>query len=182
MKRACVLLADGCEEVEAITPIDYLRRAGIAVVTAGIAGRSVTAGHGITIAADRILEEIHEETFECVIVPGGGKGSENIARDGKACRFITRHAREGALIAAICAAPALVLGQACGLLRGKVFTCYPGMEKLVPEGNFRAERVVRDRDFVTARGPGCAGDFALALVEILAGKDKAESLRKDLLL
>lgn len=182
MKRVCVLLADGFEEVEAITPIDYLRRAGAAVTTAGIKGLEVEGGHGVALEADATLSELEGTRFDCVVVPGGGKGSENIAADARAVAFIRSHAEAGAIIGAICAAPALVLGRACGLLKGKAFCCYPGMEGLAPEGRFKAERVVRDGSLITSRAAGCAGEFAAALIEALIGEEASMKLSESVLL
>ncbi|HAE21624.1 MAG TPA: DJ-1 family protein [Spirochaetaceae bacterium] len=182
LKKICVILADGCEEVEAVTPIDYLRRAGFAVTSAGLASREIIGGHGIGIAADSVLDELDDENFDCVVVPGGGKGSEAIAADTLARGFIQRHAEAGALIGALCAAPALVLGKACGLLEGRDFTCYPGLEGSVPGGRYKAERTVRDGRIVTGAGAGCAGEFSIALVEELAGKNAAKKLAAALLL
>lgn len=178
MKRACVLLADGCEEVEAITPVDYLRRAGIETVTLGLDGRDVVGAHGIAMAADRTLDELNGEDFDCVVVPGGGKGADAIAGSRMAVEFIRRLSGEGAVVAAICAAPALVLGAACGLLKGKRFTCYPGLESSVPDGRFSEERVVTDGMLVTARSAGCAGEFAVAVISLLEGEAAAEKVAR----
>ena len=182
MKRACVLLADGCEEVEAITPVDYLRRAGIETVTAGLGSRDIVGAHGIAMAADCVLEDRDDEDYDCVVVPGGNRGAQALAASPVAVAFIRRHAAEGALVAAICAAPALVLGEACGLLGGKAFTCYPGMEGRVPDGLFSPERVVVDGRLVTARSAGCAGEFAVAIVRALAGDRAADELSAAVLL
>lgn len=182
MKKACVLLANGCEEVEAITPIDYLRRAGVEVVTAGLGAREITGSHDIVIAADVLLSDIDAQDYDCVVVPGGGGGSKAIAADPAAIAFIKRHASRGRLIAAICAAPALVLGEACGLLSGRRFTCFPGMESHVPEGLFEASRVVDDGDIITSRAAGCAGEFSVAIVRSLVGSDKAKDLEASILL
>lgn len=182
MKKVCVILADGCEEVEAITPIDYLRRAGFSVIGAGLSAREVIGGHGIGIAADSVLDELDDENFDCVVVPGGGKGAEAIAASALARAFILRHAEAGALIGALCAAPALVLGKACGLLEGKDFCCYPGLEGSAPGGRYRAERTVRDGRIVTGAAAGCAGEFSMALVEELAGENAARKLAAALLL
>lgn len=182
MKTACVILADGCEEVEAITPIDYLRRAGISVTVAGIGSREIIGGHGIAIAADSALDDVDGDDFDCVVVPGGGGGSKAIASDPKAIALLQRQASAGKLIAAICAAPALVLGEACGLLEGRRFTCYPGMETHVPEGRFENSRVVDDGNLITARAAGCAGEFSVAIVRALMGGTKADELASSVLL
>ena len=182
MKTTCVILANGCEEVEALTPIDYLRRAGIEVTVAGLGSREVIGGHGIAIAADTVLDDIDGEDFDCIVVPGGGGGSKAIAADPTAIALLKKQASKGRLIAAICAAPALVLGQACGLLAGRRFTCYPGMETLVPEGQFEDSRVVDDGDLITSKAAGCAGEFAVAIVRALAGGIKASELASSVLL
>ncbi|GAB1433743.1 DJ-1/PfpI family protein [Spirochaetota bacterium] len=175
MKTVCVILADACEEVEAITPIDWLRRAGLSVSIAGLNKREVKGVHDIVIGADVLLDNIDNSNFDCIVIPGG-KGAEAIAKNPVAIAMIKRLSSRGSLIAAICAAPALVLGQACGLLKGRRFTCYPGMENLVPEGRFEASRVVADGDLITARGPGCAVEFSLAIVQALLGASKAKEL------
>lgn len=182
MKTVCVILANGCEEVEAITPIDYLRRAGTKVVVAGLGSREIVGGHGIAIAADEALDDIDDEDFDCVVVPGGGEGSKAIAADPVAVAMIKRQASKGRLVAAICAAPAVVLGQACGLLDGRRFTCYPGMEKLVRGARFEDARVVVDGDLITAKSAGCAGEFSAAIVQALVGGMKADELRASVLL
>lgn len=175
MKTVCIILADGCEEVETITPIDWLRRAGLTVTSAGLNKREVKGAHDITIGADVLLDSIDSNSFDCIVIPGG-KGAELIAKSTVAVAMIKRLAARGSLIAAICAAPALVLGQACGLLNSRRFTCYPGMENLVPEGRFEASRVVADGDLITSRGPGCAGEFSIAIVQALLGASKAKEL------
>ncbi|GAB1456267.1 MAG: DJ-1/PfpI family protein [Spirochaetia bacterium] len=182
MKKACVILANGCEEVEAITPIDYLRRAGIDVVVAGLGSREILGSHDIAITTDAVLDDIDSQDFDCIVVPGGGGGSKAIAEDTVAVSFIKRQAATGRLIAAICAAPALVLGEACGLLKKRRFTCYPGMESHVDEGLFEETRVVDDGDIITARAAGCAGEFSLAIVRALCGGSKAKELEASVLL
>lgn len=175
MKTVCVILADGFEEVEAITPIDYLRRAGLKVLVAGLGSREIVGAHQVLVGADVVLDDVDDDDFDCVVLPGGG-GAKAIAADPTAIAFVQRLAGKGRLVAAICAAPALVLGQACGLLKGRRFTCYPGMENLVPEGRFDPERVVDDGDIITGRGPGAAGEFALAVVRAMEGQTRAEEL------
>lgn len=182
MKKVCVLLAKGCEEVEAVTPIDYLRRAGAEVITAGIGSTQILGAHGIMITAQTELKHIQSDDFDCVVIPGGGPGSAAIAADGHSLAFIRRHAAASKMIAAICAAPALVLGEACGLLSGRRFTCYPGMESRVPGGIFSEDRVVTDGHFITSRGPGCAGEFSVAIVRALIGKGAADQLSSAVLL
>ena len=174
-KKALVVLAEGFEEVEAITPIDILRRAGIDVIVAGLESHVVTGSHGVVVKADVTLEEI--KSFpDAVILPGGMPGSENLAKSAKVKDIIlTMHSKEK-LIAAICASPALVLVPT-GILDGKNATCYPGMEEnFTPEITFLEDNVIQDGNIITSRGVGTALDFALKIVEYLAGKDTADTV------
>ncbi len=182
MHAVCVILADGCEEVEAITPIDYLRRAGLQVIVAGLGSREVIGGHGIAIAADVVLDDVDDDDYACIVIPGGGGGAKAIAANPTAIALIKRQATAGRLIAALCASPAVVLGQACRLLAGRRFTCYPGMEELVPEGRFESTRVVVDGDLITARSAGCAGEFSVAVIHALLGSAKADQIAQTVLL
>lgn len=170
-----ILLADGFEEIEAITPADFLRRAGLEVRLVGVTGRNVTGGHGITVSADVTLEDLGEEP-DAVVVPGGGRGAENLAASALSLELIRRLHAAGKIVAAICAAPAVVLRKA-GVIAGRRVTCYPGFENTLTGSTFSEERVVVDGNVVTSRAPGTAAEFALKLVELLAGKEKAESMR-----
>jgi protein deglycase len=181
MKTACVLFADGFEEVEALTPVDYLRRAGVEVTTIGVTGPRPVGSHGVAVAADRGAEALAAD-YDCVIVPGGGKGSANLAASPQVAELVRRHFAAGKLVAAICAAPALVLHGACGILAGKRFTCYPGMETQVSGASFVEERVVVDGKLITARAAGCSGEFAYAIVNELVGEDGADTLAEKVLL
>lgn len=181
MKRVCVILADGFEEVEGITPVDYLRRVGIEVLTAGLAGRKATGSHGIVVETEEWLAEAKGD-FDAVVVPGGGRGAAAIAASAEAAEFIKRHFAAGKLVAAICAAPALVLHGSCGILSGRRFTCYPGMEAQVTGATFVAERVVVDGNVITARAAACSGEFAYAIVNYLAGETAADELAEKVLL
>jgi 4-methyl-5(b-hydroxyethyl)-thiazole monophosphate biosynthesis len=181
MKTACVLLADGFEEVEAITPIDYLRRAGVDVKILGVTGKTVSGSHGIKIESDLGSEGLAKD-YDCVVVPGGGRGADNLAASPSAVYLIKRHFAAGALVAAICAAPAVVLHGACDILKGKRFTCYPGLEDKVSGATFSEDRVVVDGTLVTSRGAGTAGEFAAAIVRELVGGAAAENLAAKVLL
>lgn len=176
MKKIAVLLADGFEEVEAVTPIDFLRRAGVEVLVAGIGGKTVKGAHGVSIHADLELAEL-PENLDGVVLPGGMPGSQNIADSPVAMDLIRKTLAEGKILGAICAAPAVVLG-AHGLLRGRRFTCYPGFEKDVLEADFSPERVVVDGNLITSRGPGTAAEFALVLVGKVVNPEEAEKIRK----
>jgi protein deglycase len=181
MKTAVVFLAEGFEEVEALTPVDYLRRAGIEVKVAGIGSRDVVGSHGIGVLADTTVDEL-SGPFDCVIVPGGMPGAKNIAADEAAVAIIKDAFEGGRLVAAICAAPAVVLANAARILEGRMYTCYPGMERESSCGIFRSDRVVIDGNLVTARAAGVAGEFAAAIVEVLAGAKAARELEGKVLL
>jgi len=181
MKTACVLLADGFEEVEALTPIDYLRRSGVEVTAIGVTGPSPRGGHGVEVRADRGPEALAAD-YDCVVVPGGGKGAENLAASAAVSSCVKRHFAAGKLVAAICAAPAIVLHGSCGILAGKRFTCFPGLESKVSGAIFVEDRVVADGALITARAAGCAGEFAYAIVNALVGEEAADLLAEKVLL
>ncbi|MGB2631265.1 MAG: DJ-1 family glyoxalase III [Candidatus Omnitrophota bacterium] len=179
-KKAIVVLANGFEEVEAATPIDVLRRAGIDVIVAGLEDDTVTGAHGMMFKTDTVLEKI-KTLPDAVIFPGGMPGAENLARSSKVKDMILAMDSGKKLIAAICASPALVLAP-LGVLDGKKATCYPGMDE-----NFSAkvkcakEKVVQDGNVITSRGPGTAFDFSLKIAENLAGKETADMVGKQML-
>lgn len=179
MARACVLLADGFEEIEAITVIDVLRRAEIEVHTLGLAGREVRGAHGIPVIADRTVADGARETWDAVILPGGLPGATNLRDDAGVRDLVQRQNAAGRTVAAICAAP-IVLGAA-GVLEGRRATCYPGFEGELRGATHTTERVVADGNVVTSRGPGTALEFALALSERLAGAKTAAGLREGML-
>lgn len=169
MSRVLVPLAEGFEEIEAVTVIDLLRRAGIEVVTAGLAPGEVTGSHGISIAADTDLASVLEEPFDMVALPGGMPGATNLAADARLLSLLRRSAESGQFTAAICAAPS-VLAKA-GLLAGKRATSFPGFltADTSPGTLLLEDAVVEDGKVITSRGPGTAMDFALALIERLEG-------------
>jgi 4-methyl-5(b-hydroxyethyl)-thiazole monophosphate biosynthesis len=193
-KNAIVLLAEGFEEVEAITPIDYMRRAGIDVTVAAIGKNlSVKGARGITVIADDTLQELvriekaDAASWDAVVIPGGMPGAANIAASKEASALIREMAAAGKLVCAICASPVIVLAP-LGLLSGRKFTCYPGMEEKV-EASVRAtgatwtdEHVVIDGNFITSRGAGTAGEFAIAIITQLLGKEEGNKIAKTVLL
>ncbi|MDR2313755.1 MAG: DJ-1/PfpI family protein [Spirochaetaceae bacterium] len=187
-KKALVFLAEGFEEVEAVSPIDYLRRAGIEVVSAAISKeRKVTGAHGIPFTADTSIPDLQEQgkftpaSWDGVFVPGGLPGASNLAACSAAGEFYREMAGAGKLVAAICASPAVFLAP-LGLLKDKRFTCFPGTEKQVKDGTWLSQRVVRDGNLVTSRAAGTAAEFALALIEKLAGAEAAKKLKEEVLL
>ncbi|MCG3176744.1 MAG: Protein/nucleic acid deglycase 3 [Candidatus Omnitrophica bacterium] len=179
-REALVVLAEGFEEIEAVTPIDVLRRAGVQVIVAGVGEEIVTGSHGIRLAADLKLED-YAGTPDAVVLPGGMPGAENLRRSEAVQRLVQRAASGGKLIAAICASPAVALSGA-GLTEGRTVTCYPGFEKQLPAGaKHSTERVVKDGSLLTSRGPGTALEFALALVRELAGEETARRLSEGMI-
>jgi 4-methyl-5(b-hydroxyethyl)-thiazole monophosphate biosynthesis len=181
-QRAAVLLAEGFEEVEALTVVDFLRRANIEVVMAGVDSLQVTGSHNITVKADALLSSIDVKAFQAVILPGGMPGSAHLGGSEAVISFVKGAADAGACIAAICAAPAYVLPHT-GLLKDKTFTSFPDTKKLIEQlGSYSEERVVTDGKLITSRGPGTAAEFALAIIEMMTGSpDTAKDIfRKSL--
>ncbi|MDR2391446.1 MAG: DJ-1/PfpI family protein [Planctomycetota bacterium] len=178
--RAVVLLADGFEEIEAATPADVLRRAGIETIIAGVCGLEARGSRGLIYRADAILETL-AGGFDLVVLPGGMPGAANIAASATARALAEKTLANGGRVAAICAAPAVALA-AWGLLEGRRATCYPGMETMFPPGAaFVSDQVVEDGNLITSRGPGTALEFALRLASLLAGEETAERLARDML-
>jgi 4-methyl-5(b-hydroxyethyl)-thiazole monophosphate biosynthesis len=169
-----MFLANGFEEVEALCPLDLLRRAGVEVVTVGLGGREITGSHGITVKAD--TDTLPDGDLNMVILPGGMPGAANLDASDMVAEALSRAHASGGYLAAICAAP-MVLGHK-GYLAGKRAVCFPGFEDEltgaeITEGSF----VVRDGNIITARGMGCALDFGLTLVSILRDEQAAVDLR-----
>lgn len=183
MKKACVLLAEGFEEVEALTPVDYMRRAGIEVTMLGLGGLKILGAHGIMVSADAALEGSPAGiVYDAVIVPGGMPGSKNLAGSREVRDLIERHFEAGRIVAAICAAPALVLHEACGILEARRFTGYPGTEIKVKGAVAVSDRVVVDGNLITSRSAGSAGEFAVAIIAALAGEGAAKKIAESVLL
>lgn len=179
-KKVLVILADGFEEIEAITPIDVLRRAGLEVALAGLSGKTVSGAHGVKFQADLMLDDYHSLP-DAVVLPGGMPGARNLGESKKVAELIKKMDSQKKIVGAICAAPALALAPT-GILDGKKATCYPGFEKNFPASvSFSDARVVVDGNVITSRGPGSALEFALELVRRLAGREAAEALSEGLL-
>lgn len=180
MASVLIPLAQGCEELEAVTVIDLLRRAGITVVTAGLDGRPVTASRGTVLVPDTTLDAALDRAYDMVVLPGGQPGADHLDGDERIRGLLQEMAGAGKYTAAICAAPK-VLARA-GLLAGKRATSYPGVLQAgsVPGMEFTEQAVVTDGTVITSRGPGTAMDFALQLIEILAGTDKRHEVEAGL--
>ena len=181
MKTIFVFLADGFEEIEAITPIDVLRRAGLNVQTVSVMDKQTVSGaHGIPVVADKMFVDIHSEDAEMLLLPGGLPGATNLDAHQGLSDMIMAFASEGKALAAICAAP-LVFGNR-GLLQGKKATCYPGFESYLTGAEYTAALVEIDGNFITAKGPGAAMDFAFAIVEKYCGIEKVNELKSGMMI
>lgn len=198
MPKTVVFLAEGFEEIEAVTPIDYLRRAGVEVVTAAIpvdgkAESLVKGSHNIRIQADMTFDEFIsncQELPDAVFVPGGMPGAANVGACGLALDFIKKMNEQKKLVSAICAAPTVTLAKT-GVLAGRKYTCYPGKKDLEEYCGSKEEAdkltagatlvtdvpFVVDQNLITGRGPGTAEQFAMALVEYLCGKETAQKIK-----
>jgi 4-methyl-5(b-hydroxyethyl)-thiazole monophosphate biosynthesis len=177
--RACVLLAPGFEEIEAVTIIDVLRRGEIETFVLGVEDIGVQGSHDITVQADRKLADALEERWDLVVLPGGMPGASNLASSELVQSFLKAQETKGAKIGAICAGP-IALAKA-DLLRGKKATSYPSFEKQITGAIYRREPVVVDGRIITSRGVGTALDFALKLVEELRDQTAADELAERML-
>jgi 4-methyl-5(b-hydroxyethyl)-thiazole monophosphate biosynthesis len=174
MKSVVVLLAPGFEEIEAITVIDVLRRAEIRVTVAGLQAGDITGSHEITVRPDRTLDEVHPEEFDMVVLPGGLPGTDHLRDDPRVTPFVREMERAGKYTCAICAAPTVL--KAAGVTEGRSVTSHPIVEGDLKDLDYREDRVVVDGPVVTSRGAGTAMEFALELVRILVGAEKADVL------
>lgn len=175
-----VHLATGFEEIEALTAVDLLRRADIQVQTVSIEDKKeVTGAHNITVSADILFEEADYSQCEMIVLPGGMPGTKNLQKHQGLDSKIQEFYEAGKHIAAICAAP-MILG-AKGYLDGREATIYTGMEKHLGKAISTGAKAVVSDHIITGKGPGCAVDFALTLIEVLKGKEASEAVRKDIL-
>jgi len=180
MPRVLVPLAPGFEELEAVTIVDLLRRAGIEVVTAGLTDGPVRASRGVVVLPDTTLDRVVDDAFDMIALPGGLPGADHLNDDPRVRRILQRTATAGGYTAAICAAPKVLAGA--GLLDGRKATGYPGvLDRLhLPRTEVLQRAVVTDGRIVTSRGPGTAMDFALELIERLLGKAKRDEVEAPL--
>ena len=189
MKTVAVFFADGFEDVEALTPVDYLRRAGVQVVTVGVKGKPfndtliVTSSHDVPVITNRTLDsylkDFGDRLPDCVLCPGGSKGADNLSECDALLNHLEKAWKDGKFVAAICASPAVVLGKT-DIPAGKQWTCYPGMEKQSnPDylGKYLDKPFVTDGKLVTARGAGASEEFAMELVRLLTDEATAEKIR-----
>ena len=178
MPKVLVPLAQGCEEIEAVTVIDILRRAGIEVISAGLDAHPVRASRGTVLLADTTLDAALRQTFDMIVLPGGQPGTNNLRADARIRTLLQQMAQQGKHVAAICAAPSVLASS--GLLDGKRATSYPGSLDEFAAVHQQTAAVVEDGKLITSRGPGTAMDFALVLVERLAGHAKRQEVEAGL--
>ncbi len=174
MASVLVPLAQGCEELEAVTIVDLLRRADVGVVTAGLDEKPVRASRGTVLIPDVTLDAALQQEYDMVVLPGGLPGADHLDRDPRIRQLLIDMAAKDRFTAAICAAPKVLASS--GLLEGRTATSFPGVLDAFEGLDYRPDPVVRDGTVITSRGPGTAMDFALALIEILAGKEKREEV------
>ncbi len=183
MKRAVVFITDGSEEIETLSPVDYLRRAKVDVTLVAVSNnKTVKCSRGVTVTADKTIAELDlNDLPDAVVVPGGMPGTKVLAGDKTVVETVKKMNAEGRLVCAICAAPALVLPQT-GVLDGKEWTCYPGMEN--EAAAFKSKYVsgkafVKSGNLITGRGPGAAEEFSMEIVKSLMGEAVYSQVKAD---
>ncbi len=182
MKKACVFLADGFEEIEGLTVVDILRRAGVETQTVSVMGRKEIAGsHEIPVTADLLFEDLTEEdasSADLLVLPGGMPGTLNLKAHEGLTKLLREFDEKKKYIAAICAAPSIL--SELGMLKGRKACAYPSFEEALDCGEVLQVPVVTDGHITTGRGMGAAIPFALRLTELLCGAEKAEEVRKSI--
>ncbi|ACL69881.1 DJ-1 family glyoxalase III [Halothermothrix orenii] len=178
--KILIPLAEGFEEIEAITSIDVLRRAGIEVITSSLTeSTEVMGSHDVKVTADTTLDKVSVDNLDGILLPGGMPGSANLKDDIRIIKLIKRLNKKSGLIAAICAAP-IVLEKA-GVIKEKRATSYPGFDKEMKTCNYQENRVVVDGNIITGRGPGVAMEFALTVVNYLTSEDMVKELSEKMM-
>lgn len=180
---ALLAVADGSEDIEVVTTLDVLRRAGVEVTLVSVMPqRQITCAHGTALRADALLADVLDKDFDAIVLPGGMPGAEHFASSGALIAMLEEQNARGEVVAAICASPAVVLAKH-GLLDGRRAAVYPGFEATLQQGGAElvGESVVHDGNIITSRGPATAMVFALYLVEVLVGASKAKQVQAALL-
>lgn len=178
MKKIIIPLAQGFEEIEAVTSIDVLRRANIDVTTVSLGDLKVKGAHNIVVLADKSVDQIDIDEFDGILLPGGMPGSTNLRDDDRVIKMTRTLYKAGKLVSAICAAP-IVLEKA-NVLKGRKATSYPGFNEEMPSCNYVDDRVVVDGNIITGKGPGVALEFALKIVDYLAGEKIVNKLKEEM--
>ena len=176
MKKVYVFFADGFEEIEAMAPVDILRRAGVKVVMVSVTPNEIVKGaHGVSMFCDKNIVSCDFSDADMLLLPGGMPGAASLGESELLCKALLKHAKDSKALAAICAAP-MVLGK-LGLLQGKKATCYPGFESYLEGAEYTAQPVEKDGNIITGKGPGAAIPFALTIVEMLVSKEVRDELQ-----
>ena len=181
MAKAYVFLANGFEEVEALTIVDVLIRGGVDVTTVSITdNENVTGAHGITVVANQVWDEADFSDADVLLLPGGMPGTSNLFEKSELCELVKQHAESGKLTGAICAAP-LILGG-LGLLRGgRNATCYPGFEQYLTDANYTQEVYTVDGNIITGNGPAAALPFSYAVLRAIQGEETANTVAEQMM-
>lgn len=178
--KVYVMLADGFEEIEALSVVDVLRRGGVETVTTAVKeDKVVLSAHDIPVYADKKISEITVEKDDMIVLPGGSKGVANLAASEVLAEMLKKHQVQNGWIAAICAGP--TIPGKLGFLKGIKATCYPGCEIDLKEAVYSEDNAVVDRNFITGRGPGVSLDFAFAILSVIKGQEAAERIKKAML-
>lgn len=181
MVKVLLFIAEGFEEIEALTVVDILRRAEVICDTCSIAGNYVKGAHGIEVKADKLIEEVNKDEYGAVVLPGGMPGAKNLKENKNVIEIVQSFNRENKIVAAICAAP-IVLKEA-GIHKGHKITSYPSFkEELEGADYIENSTAVEDKNIITSRGPATAIYFGLKLAEKIAGKEKSDRLKEEMLL
>jgi 4-methyl-5(b-hydroxyethyl)-thiazole monophosphate biosynthesis len=180
MVKALLFLATGFEEIESMCVVDTLRRAGITIVLAGLQQGPIVGSRGVQMIPDSLLDELTIEDFDAVILPGGSPGYINLGKDERVLEMVMKTYESGKLVAAICGGPS-ILGK-LGIVRGRRATIFPGKEAELIGAEPVSDPVVVDGNVVTSRGPGTALEFAIKLIELLVGEQKAREVKRGLVM
>ncbi len=178
-KKVLLILAPGYEELEAVTVVDILRRAGIDVIIAGLEQGPVPSARDVKIVPDALLDDIVEESFDLIVLPGGIDSTQRLAKDKKVEKLLKKQLEQGKGIGAICAAPTVL--DKSGLASGKKLTCHPICQKDITQASLSNDKVVQDGAIITSQAPGTAMEFAFKLVEFLEGPEKVAEVNKGVL-
>ena len=177
MSSVVLFLADGFEEIEAITVVDVLRRATIKCDICGLNSITVKGAHGIEVKCDKIFEKINDSEYDALVLPGGMPGAKNLKENGKLLKLVNSFYKQGKIVAAICAAPMVL--DAAGIIKGKTITSYPGL--VLSECDYVEKIVVEDKNIITSRGPATAMVFSYKLLEKLGYEHKVEGISSGML-